>query len=732
MSPTAVGLLVLAASVAASAAIVLAWRRQRQGTLMPKARATPAGTGLPTPPRSRGRTSEDLRATGAADGTANETALSSPAGKSDAHATNLAWIKPEAVLLLGGLLLTVFGQAIFQQTPPEARRMPEIVLGIGLAIFLVGGALAQGSLARWPRWQAAQGLARWLGVTAGQACCLLLSPVFAVVAGTAAGPSEKMIDPVVGMWAWALAILLVVMGTWPSSMPRWSPSWKIMGPALGLFLAALLIRGIQTASVPPILTGDEGSAGLSAYGWVKGTANNPFVVGWYSFPSLYFMLQSFSIRLLGTTTEAIRLTSALVGALTVPALYLVARPWFGNRAAFLAALYLAAFHFHVNFSRIALNNVWDGLGYVIVLGALVHGWRTGRRASFVLAGLVLGLLQYFYPSSRLLILLIAAWLLVAIVLDRRRLRAALPNLALMGLAAIVPVIPLVMFYSRYPNEFLAPLSRFSVLGEWMKNELVITGDTVQAILLRQFSLGFQAFTVTPLRHWYMPGTPILREVPAALFLAGLALMLLRLRDERVWLIGLWLAAFGAAGALSESTPASQRYVSVAPAVCLVVAYGVDTTGEYLARFWPRLRKAIPVISLLLVAALAVDDLRFYFLDYTPNSQFGGDNGWVAQKLGSYLRGFPDTTYVAFFGASRMGYGSIPSLQYLAPQVDGTDMNNAWGSPDNPPVSGQPLLYAFLPEREVDLRAALAAFPDGKLVQMTSPSGSTLVWVYQPP
>jgi hypothetical protein len=731
MSPY-VELLALAAAVAATAAIVLAWRRQRQGTLMPKAKMTPAAPGHPTPPRSRKRTAGDLRPSVVVDGRADETAQSQPAGESVARPTNLAWIQPEAVLLLGGLLLTVFGQVTFEHAPLEARRTPALILGLGLAVFLIGGALAQGSLARWPRWQAAQGLIRWLGVTAGQACCLLLAPIFAIVAGTAAGLNEKMADPVVGMWAWALAILLVVMGAWPSSMPRWSPSWKIMGPALGLFLAALLIRGIQTASVPQILTGDEGSAGLSAYGWVKGTANNPFVVGWYSFPSLYFMLQSFSIRLLGTTTEAIRLTSALVGALTVPALYLVARPWLGNRAAFLAALYLAAFHFHVNFSRIALNNVWDGLGFVIVLGALVHGWRTGRRASFVLSGLFLGLLQYFYPSSRLLVLLVAAWLVVATLLDRRRLRGALPNLGLMGLAAVIPVIPLVMFYIRFPNEFLAPLSRFSVLGEWMKNELVITGDTVQAILVRQFSLGFQAFTATPLRHWYMPGTPILREVPAALFLAGLALMLLRLRDERIWIIGLWLAAFGAAGALSESTPASQRYVSVAPAVCLVLAYGVDTTGQYLVRLWPRLRKAIPAASLLLVAALAVDDLRFYFLEYTPNSQFGGDNGWVAQKLGSYLRGYPDTTYVAFFGAPRMGFGSIPSLQYLAPQVDGTDMNYAWGSPDNPPVSGRPLLYAFLPEREVELRAAMAALPDGELVQMTSPTGGPLVWVYLPP
>jgi len=45
--------------------------------------------------------------------------------------------------------------------------------------------------------------------------------------------------------------------------------------------------------------------------------NNPFIAAWYGFPSLYFFIQSLSIRLFGQTTEALRITSALAGAQAV-------------------------------------------------------------------------------------------------------------------------------------------------------------------------------------------------------------------------------------------------------------------------------------------------------------------------------------------------------------------------------------------------------------------------------
>jgi hypothetical protein len=726
MNSLTAGLLTLAAAVILDAGLILAWRWLRARRAARGPHATPAH--LPASEPARAGSTAPLASPIA--GAAAEAALGDEQAPSGPP--RLAWLRPEAVMLTAGAVLTVFGQTLMRKVVPTLLWAPLAMIALGLVLFLGGGYLAERGPRRARQVPALAAVTHWLRVSPGQMVCLLLVPVFGLVAALAAGDGALMTQPTVAMLAWGLGVVMIGLGSWPHEVPRWKPRWKIMGVALGLFVGALLIRAIATDRIPIILTGDEGSAGMSAVEFARGAQDNPFIMGWYSFPSLYFLLQSFSVRVLGNTIEAIRLPSAFAGALTVAALYLVARPMFGNRTAFMAALFLGGLHFHNHFSRIALNNIWDGLGYVVILGAFSHGWRTGRRASFILGGLALGLMQYFYASSRMLFALLPLWLVIAVLLDRKRLRPLLPHLALSALAAAAVAFPLGMFYLRYPNEFVAPLSRFSILGDWMEKEVVIAGQPVANILLRQLSLGFQAYTATPLRHWYTPDVPMLRDLPAAFFLLGAALMLLRLRDERVWLVALWLAAFGVAGGLSESTPAAQRYVAAAPAACLALAYGLDRLAEWLARLWPRARPYAGLAVVGLVAVLALDDLRFYYIEYTRTSDFGGDNGMVAQRLAEHLRYEPASAHVAFFGTPRMGYYSIPSLQYLVPQIAGSDMNEPWGSPENPPLAGHPLIFVFLPEHESDLDAVRTAFPGGQLLEEPSRTGSILFWIYRVP
>jgi hypothetical protein len=726
MDSLTAGLVTLAAAVVLDAGLILAWRWMRTRRAARKLHAAPAAIVAGQLAPAKPIRPDPSPAAGAAASAALGEPLPAVAPPA------LAWLRPEAVMLSAGVLLTVFGQTLLRRMVPSLAWAPLVVIGAGLVLFLGGGYLAERGTQRAlhvPGWAAVTG---WLRVTPAQMVCLGLAPVFGLVAALAAGDGALMTQAAVAMIAWGLGVLLVVVGSWPHEVPRWKPSWKILGLALALGAAALLIRAVATSHIPIILTGDEGSAGMSAVEFVHGVQDNPFIMGWYSFPSFYFLLQSFWVRLLGNTIEAIRLPSAFAGALTVAALYLVARPMFGNRAAIMAALFLGGLHFHNHFSRIALNNVWDGLWFVVVLGAYSHGWRTGRRASFILGGLVLGLAQYFYASSRMLLALVPLWLLIATLLDRSRLRPQIAHLALSVLAAAAAVFPLGVFYLRFPDQFIAPISRFSILGEWMQKEVVIAGQSVGQILLRQLSLGFQAYTATPLRHWYTPEVPILRDLPAALFLLGVTLMLLRLRDERVWFLGLWLLAFGVAGGLSESTPAAQRYVAAAPAACLALAYGLDRLAGWVARLWPRARPYAGLAVIGLVAVLALDDLRFYYLEYTPTSDFGGDNGMVAQRLADHLRYEPASAHVAMFGSPRMGYYSIPSLQYLVPQIDGSDMNQPWGSPENPPLAGHPLIFVFLPDHEADLSAVRTEYPGGQLVEEPSRAGGTLFWMYRVP
>jgi hypothetical protein len=78
----------------------------------------------------------------------------------------------------------------------------------------------------------------------------------------------------------------------------------------------------------------------------------------------------------------------------------------------------------------------------------------------------------------------------------------------------------------------------------------------------------------------------------------------------------------------------------------------------------------------------------------------------------------------------MGFYSIPSLQYLAPEAKGLDMNQPWGSPQNPSPNSDYLMFVFLPDHENQIPAVQEDYPKGKLTQEFDKNGQTLYWLYE--
>jgi hypothetical protein len=381
-----------------------------------------------------------------------------------------------------------------------------------------------------------------------------------------------------------------------------------------------------------------------------------------------------------------------------------------------------------------LNNIWDGLWYIVTVGALWYGWQKERRNAYLLAGLALGLAQYFYPSARTLLVLVFIWLLIAGLLDHPRLKRALPHITLTFLVTAVVLLPLVWYYIGHPLEYLAPLARVSLIGEWLNNQVSNTGLPAWKIMLQQISLGFQAYIYTPVRFWYSPGTPMLRPAAAASFLLGLVLLLAHPRDDRSLLLVLWLVAFGLVGGLSESTPASQRYVAVAPACALVIGYGLSQSATLLGKAWPARERLFIALAFLTILVTAYSELHFYFADYSPESVIvqARSNGMIAQRLADYLQTRSSDTQVVFFGAPSMGFYSIPSLQYLVPGVEGIDINQPWGAPENPQPTGSRLLFIFLPSNEDQIPLVQEDYPGGTLSSTIAADGQTLYWQYEYP
>jgi len=675
----------LGLAIFASGAAILSWRSNRM----------PSQVGLPTA------------------GQSSRAAPNEPAGAAVAHSTGEV-SKNAAVSLLASAIMLFLGQTFRSALPVTQRFAATTATIAGFLFFLLAvrgfRAGAFPSLVARPL----RAVAGWLKVSTTQVTLLILAPLLSVASWLAAGDLLQMHLPVLAVALWVSSIALILIGTWPSGALR-AVRPRARGEALavaGLFLVGLVARGTFTADIPWILGGDEAAGGLSALEWIRGERDNPFGVGWYDFPALYFFVQSISIRLFGQTIEALRLTSALAGALTVLAAYWFLREAFGRWVALAGATYLSAFHFHIHFSRLGLNNVWDGLFLTLGAAAFWRGWNRGSRLSFAIAGIASGLAQYFYASSRILFLLFPLWLAVAFLRDRKLVRARLPGLAIGLLGALVVAFPLALFYLGHKAAFVAPYSRVSLLGPLLENMLATSGESVWGILIEQFKTSAMAFTGTELRYWYQPGQPMLLPIPATLFLMGACLVLLNLtRLPELWL-GLWVVGAIIVGALSDSTPAAQRYVFVAPAVAGAIALTLERSARWFIQAWPRARWAIVAAVSGLLLLVSSQDLRFYFGDFSANKLFADNNTEVATQVGMYLAEKEPGPQVYFFGG-RMGYYTHATIRYLAPQAMGTDVLETLTAPPDWVLPG-PTIFIFLPERSEELDFVQESYPDGRL------------------
>jgi hypothetical protein len=637
-----------------------------------------------------------------------------------------------SVLFLGGAALVILSHITQMALPVEQRSQALIPMVFGLLFLLLGAmAVREERVLEWLECVLNKP-GQWLNIQPWQVAALLLSLFYSTLTHYAAGDGEKAISLFVAWIAWLIGIASCFAGGRKSDDLDLRSKWRPFAFALGFTLLALPFRAIATSQIPIILNGDEASAGIQAISFMNGTANNPFIVSWYAFPSLYFLIPAASISLLGHTTAALRIPSAIAGALTVGGTYLAGRAMFDKRTGLLAALALIGFHFHIHFSRIGLNNIWDGFFFVTTVGAAWYAWEKESRNAFLLAGLGLGLSQYFYPSSRVLLVVVFGGIIINGLFNRARLKRSLPNILMMTMMMIVVFLPLAWYYLKHPVFYLEPLARVSILGSWLENEIQITGLPAWRILLKQLILGVQGFTYIPLQSWYHPEVPFLRPLYAGFFMLGLMYLITRPKDSRTIALLIWLAVYVLVGGLSESTPASQRYIAAAPVCILIVAYGLSETGNILERLWPKTTRWVTAGVLVIAILLTVDDANFYFNKYTPHTveEFALDNGMVAQRLSDYLQDKPKGTQVVFLGYPRMGYYSVPSTLYLAPQVKGTDVTPPFGSPENIIPDANHLTFVILPQDENEIPSIQAAYPGGTLHKKLTPYNETLYWIYE--
>jgi 4-amino-4-deoxy-L-arabinose transferase-like glycosyltransferase len=473
-------------------------------------------------------------------------------------------------------------------------------------------------------------------------------------------------------------------GTTPSIGPifRESADRRKTSRRLMLALAALtaltfLLRVWELNTIPPGLFGDEAQAGIDVQAWLRGQSTQlfPHHLGG---ETLYGYLSIPFVALWDGTPLAIRIVSALMGALMIPALLLAGRalwreqPRLGAWAGLIAGALWMVGYWPQSVNRIGFQVNTQPLLLTLAVVAWLswsHRPSRGRAATF---GMLAALTLYTYPAARITPLL---WLLLYAALPRER-RQALRSTLLWAAAAFgVVVAPVAVHFALNPYYLTLRTQTLSALG----GELSLAGRAQLWLESTRQVIGvYLGGAGDPEARHNLPGRAAFAPYLAGLLLAGLALALpgLRRREQRSWTLLLWLIVLSLlAIAAGDANPHYLRLLGALPAALLLMAWPAAAALEW---SWQRSRSLTAALTVLLVALVLVEGartVRDYFVRWAGETDlyytYQEDVWLLGQRIAATPGGIGvvpvDPTMLPDFAEHSLQYG-FPGTPILQIQV----------------------------------------------------------------
>ncbi len=432
-----------------------------------------------------------------------------------------------------------------------------------------------------------------------------------------------------GVWLVAiiafLGIFLVpLVAAGPRSLPALASfiRWPVVATVGFITLAAFLVRFINLADAPGPFGHDEGLFANLGLQVAQGIRQGFLFPGSGTFPSdTYELTIGLPFKLFGPSIFWARFPHVIVGAATIPLMYLMLREMFDRRVALVGAVILAVYHFHIHFSRITFPNLYDTFFLVLGLLFAFRAIRTGKHIDFALAGLAAGLQFYFFSGARLLpVVLVILLVYMALKTRGKFVTQNFWGLGVIAAGFTVASLPAALFWDGNPGTFQGRWVSENIFDSgWLDREVALTGHSELHVLWDQFqqSLGVLVAYAEESR-FYNAQVPLLSGISSVFFVIGGVYALLHINQPRfLALLALLLLAVMFGGTLLKDPPQAQRYLTTVPVTVTFVAMGVVIAADALVSVLPRLRSYAPALVVALVLVIAFVDLNFYFGTYLP-------------------------------------------------------------------------------------------------------------------
>ncbi len=421
-----------------------------------------------------------------------------------------------------------------------------------------------------------------------------------------------------------------------------------------LILLAFILRFTDLGGNPPGFFRDEADKGYTTYSLLQ-CGQDQSGKSWPLFvralnvttSAVYQYIDLPFIAAMGMTETAVRTPACLAGVLSVIAVFLLAKAWWGARIAFWAGLFVCLSPWSLLLSRWAnqsiLLTLWIPMGVYFFARKIEDGPPSIRDSP--LSSVCFLLAIYTYAPARLFVPVFIVFLWIVSISRRdftpdRRWAFVWPCVSFFLLFSIgsLPLLDHILFHQEESAARLARISIFdgqpltSALLEWIRNYwthlspsfLFIHGDSN----LRHHTSVFGQV------HWYI----------APLLLMGLIRSFIhRSKQDRILLA--WFFLFPIAAACTrESIPHALRSVFAVPVIHLVAVNGILAFYEW-APLWnqwicgsvSRLCQPVWVVGLLFCSMYYTSDL--FFGIQTRQRPLSRGNMDIAKRLngGSIIR-----------------------------------------------------------------------------------------------
>ena len=425
------------------------------------------------------------------------------------------------------------------------------------------------------------------------------------------------------------------------------PYW----PLIGVMLLAAGLRLWKLDVLPPGLWYDEAINGVDARMVLSGRGFPLYFAANNGREPLFIYLQTLAVAILGASPYALRIVSALIGILTVPAVYFCAMAFLNSTTqgkseqdaalgqrrwlALLAATGLTVSYWHLSLSRLGFRAVMLPLVSALAMGFFWRAWSGHRRRDYGWAGVWFAVALYTYSAARLLPLVPLVFILSEAVVDLWRARRAggaarqelrqiwrgrLTGLVLVACIGGLLLIPLAVATVRDPDTVLGRSGQVSIfepnpVGAVARTPWQRSLDNAALVFRNFYDRGDQE-----LRH-NLPGRPVNDPLLAALFTLGWLTALWQIRQARYRLLLIWLTIMLLPTLLSTQAPHTLRGAGALPPLVLLYAVGAQTLlGTSSRLILPRLGVAALLLAVLLISGgLTVRD---YFTRWPASPRLG--------------------------------------------------------------------------------------------------------------